>query len=765
MSNPEWPFRPDHVTSDGSSYSELRQLSGIGIITNEYVRGIQTSICGNLRHPTTLIEFAPDGTPARTDSSLLMFSLRPVCSVFRQHTENVFCYTCDNEHAGLFRGLNRLNFAMDVKKRIAVNPYIQQYIREPGVQFELQEVNGRPYLEYDCPLMGYRELLFPVFFEEKVLAAFFVGQIILDAKREFISDRQDLFFKRNPYCFDRFIRLHPENDASKIISIIYRKHFEWVNNESNVFKEQRYQNLINSADVELISFEQTLKDQGKLKRELYVRTNMSRFSRDFQEGLPTELPPGGQVLLEQFWENLEKQLIEIVKCFSLKYIVVFGIRSYPDVERRLLGVVSSAGALPAAIKDNRERVQLDLGQMPSNMESIRIASWWNDSKLFKGIPPGSTDQLQAETSIASVFSPPFLAYGAFAVFVGYSDANPSSSIENLADGYFSTSLNSFFTLVGSVLSSILVSIAHSSMETAFRVLGHEVGQLTIGLDWLRLTYLSNVNKLRKIPYKKARDLSRDFEGFFRQVHFLSETADRAISERLELNKTYFLAFRELLFKWKDTYRLEAKYKHLQFDVYYPRRQDRKRSPVYGDPILLEQMVYNLVSNAVKYCYRGTKIFMDCVKKDPYDASSPHILTVADYGLSIDCDEKCYELYYRGKNIPHEADGLGIGLYVARKIIQVHGGTITHSCELISEFNVPLIEAYLRWDGADKDLFPYLQEEIIRLKQQGKYQATVALDTSGSLRFANPYPDELKNSIRRATWKVTFEAIIPAEDKE
>ncbi len=193
-----WPFRPDHITNDGPEWDEreLNKLTGEGVIPNEYLEGIQTSICANLAHPTAIIEFSPEGVPVRTDSRLLVYALHPPCSTFREHTDHKYCYECDDNHALLFRSLNRSNIATDLEMRIQSSVYIQDYVKVLGEvpQWRSEQDDGRGYLEYDCPLLGYRELLFPIFCEDRVIATFFEGEIALLYYLDIIPRRQQLFF-------------------------------------------------------------------------------------------------------------------------------------------------------------------------------------------------------------------------------------------------------------------------------------------------------------------------------------------------------------------------------------------------------------------------------------------------------------------------------------------------------------------------------------------------------------------------------------------
>jgi hypothetical protein len=226
-------------------------------------------------------------------------------------------------------------------------------------------------------------------------------------------------------------------------------------------------------------------------------------------------------------------------------------------------------------------------------------------------------------------------------------------------------------------------------------------------------------------------------------------------------KRFFWAYDELLFKWEDIYRIEALHSMVEFDVYRPKKTDKMRSPVYGDKILTEQVLYNFIGNAIKYCYYGTKIKLECAK-DNTKAKSPHILTVTNYGRKFRCDNP-YVLNERGDNV-EGIEGMGIGLYNAKRIANAHGDLLDYKCEQISEYNVPIIEQYIKSKYADKDmaLVEPLRKELHRLNELGEIDNIVAYNNKDlDIKLYRPVDDELTAFIDEPTYKVTAMLVIPA----
>ncbi|HEX5883585.1 MAG TPA: ATP-binding protein [Pyrinomonadaceae bacterium] len=95
--------------------------------------------------------------------------------------------------------------------------------------------------------------------------------------------------------------------------------------------------------------------------------------------------------------------------------------------------------------------------------------------------------------------------------------------------------------------------------------------------------------------------------------------------------------------------------------------------VQGDPVRLEQVVSNLVSNAIKYTPEGGFIGVKLEKLDSHAA-----ITVSDTGVGINKDllPLVFEYFRRGNDTStarHE--GLGLGLAIVREIVTQHGGTV------------------------------------------------------------------------------------------
>ncbi len=118
--------------------------------------------------------------------------------------------------------------------------------------------------------------------------------------------------------------------------------------------------------------------------------------------------------------------------------------------------------------------------------------------------------------------------------------------------------------------------------------------------------------------------------------------------------------------------------------------DRGNIWVNADPTRLEQVVTNLLTNAAKYTENGGHIWLTA-GHDGEDV----VITVRDNGVGIPPEKlpEMFELFAQGdRTLARSEGGLGVGLTVVKKLVQMHGGRITARSEGIdkgSEFSVRL----------------------------------------------------------------------------
>ncbi|MDP9379618.1 MAG: PAS domain S-box protein [Chloroflexota bacterium] len=100
--------------------------------------------------------------------------------------------------------------------------------------------------------------------------------------------------------------------------------------------------------------------------------------------------------------------------------------------------------------------------------------------------------------------------------------------------------------------------------------------------------------------------------------------------------------------------------------------------VRGDRTRIQQVISNLVTNAVKYSSKSKQVDVR-IGRDGADA----VVSVTDYGIGIPKEQQAdvFRLYFRGANVSAKHyGGLGLGLFISKGIIERHGGNIRVNSE-------------------------------------------------------------------------------------
>jgi signal transduction histidine kinase len=100
--------------------------------------------------------------------------------------------------------------------------------------------------------------------------------------------------------------------------------------------------------------------------------------------------------------------------------------------------------------------------------------------------------------------------------------------------------------------------------------------------------------------------------------------------------------------------------------------------ITGDTLRLEQVFYNLLSNAVRYSPQGGTITTTITTQE-----NMVNIAIRDEGIGIPARDlpHLFERFYRASNVNgNDISGVGIGLYVVQDIVKLHGGTVIAESE-------------------------------------------------------------------------------------
>jgi PAS domain S-box-containing protein len=219
----------------------------------------------------------------------------------------------------------------------------------------------------------------------------------------------------------------------------------------------------------------------------------------------------------------------------------------------------------------------------------------------------------------------------------------------------------------------LEQAARAEAETANRikdeflaVLSHELRTpLNAILGWAKLLQERQLN-----PARTSQALATIERNATLQVQLIEDLLDisRILQGKLVINITKVNLVIVILTAI-ETMRLAAETKSIEIST----RFAPKIGQVMGDSARLQQVVWNLLSNAVKFTPNGGKIEVRLEKVENYAQ-----IVVSDTGKGISPEFLPYVFdYFRqaDSSSTRRFGGLGLGLAIVRKIVEIHGGTV------------------------------------------------------------------------------------------
>ncbi|HZG67338.1 MAG TPA: HAMP domain-containing sensor histidine kinase, partial [Herpetosiphonaceae bacterium] len=122
----------------------------------------------------------------------------------------------------------------------------------------------------------------------------------------------------------------------------------------------------------------------------------------------------------------------------------------------------------------------------------------------------------------------------------------------------------------------------------------------------------------------------------------------------------------------------------RFRLVYPQRViafDRRAVDCgcLGDPNRLDQVLSNLIENALKYSPVEHPVEVSIERENPNGGLTDYLaISVKDQGIGIAPEDQArlFGKFFRAANAEAYRSGLGLGLFISREIVRQHGGSIT-----------------------------------------------------------------------------------------
>ena len=198
------------------------------------------------------------------------------------------------------------------------------------------------------------------------------------------------------------------------------------------------------------------------------------------------------------------------------------------------------------------------------------------------------------------------------------------------------------------LSPEMVAIAREKLGRAALVVQGDSEHLPVPDGWAQVVVCSDSFHHYPDPEAALAEMAR-LEQHIIQIR----------KDEMDLLKTVQNAFGQI--------QNRAEEKGIRFQIRMP-----ERAVCAHDPNWLGEALFNILDNAVKYSAPGGSIEVTLQQNEMFTK-----FQVRDHGLGIEAGEEnqIFQRFYRGRRVTVQ-EGFGIGLYLAREIIRLHGGFVT-----------------------------------------------------------------------------------------
>ena len=291
-----------------------------------------------------------------------------------------------------------------------------------------------------------------------------------------------------------------------------------------------------------------------------------------------------------------------------------------------------------------------------------------------------------------------------------------------------------------------------------------------------------------------RDYVKDMRNLTRQLrYFVREVTDKYNGSLVKRDEKTFRPYTAFLFNLEEYYSTTFTERRFCMPRVFEVSRNPSRYPdMKAEPVMIERCVNNLLSNAYKYSYRFTNVYLDCYLEKKNEEEKKYVIEVTNYGAGIP-DSILNTIFEKGvtqgKNY-RNPKGSGYGLAIVKEIVETHhkGEACNPVSTAVSAFNVPLLRrivqeygrqgggernrSFLKRIGLSEDDYAVLETEYGRLQDTPSDGVNYVLRMEGfeSLLDEVSFPKDVydtpltrpyvQNTLNTPTFRIRFRVEIP-----
>lgn len=246
------------------------------------------------------------------------------------------------------------------------------------------------------------------------------------------------------------------------------------------------------------------------------------------------------------------------------------------------------------------------------------------------------------------------------IFVGYYLAVPYRLIREYKKRWDYQRKNELLTQVEELKTNFLSLITHDLKTPVAKIQGLA--------EVLLRNAASRLSSSDKDTVKNLMKCSEELNRFISSILELNRVESNPIKVNLEAKDINQLIERSI-----ESLQQTAASKNISIEA-----KLEPLFPIKIDPSLILKVLNNLIDNAIKYSRANSRILVESKEVGEWVC-----ISIQDYGIGLSLEEKenLFTRFYRAKNETTAAvAGTGLGLYLTKYFIEVHGGSVNVESE-------------------------------------------------------------------------------------
>ncbi len=237
-----------------------------------------------------------------------------------------------------------------------------------------------------------------------------------------------------------------------------------------------------------------------------------------------------------------------------------------------------------------------------------------------------------------------------------------------------------------------------------------------------IIHFSQLALQEEMPPKSRDYINRVNVSSVSLLHIINDILDlsKIESGKLDIEQTSF-SMKNLIWEVFDTFTisLEEKGLHLHTDL-----PETLHDNLIGDPLRLQQILTNLVSNAIKFTEKG-EITIALKEHAPFGKKIVFEFEVTDTGIGMteEQQEHLFQPFQQGdSSTTRQFGGTGLGLMISKQLIGLMGGTITvksiYGIGSTFSFRIPFASVDSATEMVTREIVPQIKQEKDLTQIQG-----------------------------------------------